>query len=44
MSCVCCGSTTMKEQPERTAWGYRRFRGRDCGEQFNGICQRWRQT
>src|SRR3712207_8537359 len=35
MDCVCCGSTAVTERPERTARGYRRFRCRDCGRQFN---------
>ncbi|HTE18747.1 MAG TPA: IS6 family transposase [Armatimonadota bacterium] len=32
MECVCCGSAAVTE---RTAQGYRRFRCRDCGRQFN---------
>ena len=35
MDCVCCGSAAVTERPERTAQGYRRFRCRDCGKQFN---------
>jgi transposase-like protein len=35
MDCVCCGSAAVTERPERTARGYRRFRCRDCGKQFN---------
>ncbi len=35
MGCVCCGSAAVAERPERTARGYRRFRCRDCGKQFN---------
>ena len=35
MDCVCCGSAALAERPERTARGYRRFRCRDCGKQFN---------
>ena len=35
MDCVCCGSTAATERPECTAQGYRRFRCRDCGKQFN---------
>ncbi len=35
MDCVCCGSEAVTERPERTAQGYRRFRCRDCGRQFN---------
>jgi hypothetical protein len=32
---VCCGSAAVTERPERTARGYRRFRCRACGKQFN---------
>ena len=35
MKCVACGGATISERPERTAQGYRRFRCRDCGKQFN---------
>ncbi len=35
MNCVCCGSSAESERPEVTARGYRRFRRRDCGRQFN---------
>src|ERR687893_290834 len=35
MECVCCGSAAVTERLERTARGYRRFRCRDCGRQFN---------
>jgi putative transposase len=35
MKCVACGGTAISERPERTAQGYRRFRCRDCGKQFN---------
>jgi transposase-like protein len=35
MGCVACGSAAVTERPERTARGYRRFRCRDCGKQFN---------
>src|SRR4051812_19815582 len=35
MDCVACGSTAVTERPERTAQGYRRFRCRDCGRQYN---------
>ena len=35
MDCVCCGSAAVAERPECTAQGYRRFRCRDCGKQFN---------
>src|SRR3954471_9322393 len=35
MDCVACGSAAVTERPERTAQGYRRFRCRICGKQFN---------
>jgi putative transposase len=35
MNCICCGSTKVTERSELTAQGYRRFRCRDCGRQFN---------
>jgi putative transposase len=35
MRCVECGSDAITERPERTAQGYRRFRCRGCGKQFN---------
>jgi len=35
MDCVTCGSAAVTERPERTAQGYRRFRCRDCGKQYN---------
>jgi putative transposase len=35
MPCVVCGSAAISERPERTAQGYRRFRCRACGKQFN---------
>jgi transposase-like protein len=35
MECVGCGSLTVSERPERVAQGYRRFRCRGCGKQFN---------
>ncbi len=35
MNCVCCGSSAVTERPEVTARGYRRFRCRICGRQFN---------
>ena len=35
MDCVGCGSAAVTERPDRTAQGYRRFRCRDCGKQFN---------
>jgi putative transposase len=35
MNCVACGSAGVTERPERTAQGYRRFRCRDCGTQYN---------
>ena len=35
MRCVGCGSAAVSERPERTVQGYRRFRCRICGKQFN---------
>ena len=35
MNCVCCGSAAVTERSEVTAGGYRRFRCRACGRQFN---------
>jgi transposase-like protein len=35
MRCIGCGSQAITERPERTAQGYRRFRCRACGTQFN---------
>ena len=35
MDCVRCGSAAVTERPERTTRGYRRFRCRCCGTQFN---------
>jgi transposase-like protein len=35
MDCVACGSADVTVRLERTAQGYRRFRCRDCGKQFN---------
>ena len=35
MNCVCCGSMAVTERREVTARGYRRFRCRTCGRQFN---------
>ena len=35
MRCIGCGSTAVSERTERTAQGYRRFRCRACGKQFN---------
>ena len=35
MDCIVCGSTAVSERPERTTRGYRRFRCRTCGKQFN---------
>src|SRR4051794_36232557 len=35
MRCIGCGSAAVSERTERTAQGYRRFRCRDCGKQFN---------
>ena len=35
MECMCCGSAAVTERRDRIAQGYRRFRCRDCGRQFN---------
>src|SRR5215216_1344299 len=35
MRCIACKSEAVTERPERTAQGYRRFRCRACGKQFN---------
>jgi len=35
MKCTGCGSDAVTERPERTAQGYKRFRCRTCGKQFN---------
>ena len=35
MRCVACDTAEVSERPERTARGYRRFRCRVCGKQFN---------
>jgi putative transposase len=35
MRCPKCRSTAVKERPERTAQGYRRFRCLECTKQFN---------
>ena len=35
MNCVYCGSKAVTERREVTARGYRRFRCRNCGRQFN---------
>ena len=35
MRCIECGSAAVSERTERTAQGYRRFRCRRCGKQFN---------
>jgi putative transposase len=35
MRCVACGSSAVSERPECTIQGYRRFRCRACGKQFN---------
>jgi putative transposase len=35
MQCTGCGSTAVSERNERTTQGYRRFRCRACGKQFN---------
>ena len=35
MDCVGCSSGAVTERPDLTAQGYRRFRCRDCDQQFN---------
>ena len=35
MRCIGCGSEAVGERRERTAQGYRRFRCRACGKQWN---------
>src|ERR1700730_11132860 len=35
MRCIACGAEEILERHERTARGYRRFRCRECGKQFN---------
>src|SRR5258708_2272076 len=35
MDCIGCCSAAVSERSERTAQGYRRFRCRACGKQFN---------
>src|SRR5262249_47536414 len=35
MTCPYCRSAQTKERPERTELGYRRFRCRNCGREFN---------
>ena len=35
MRCTACDAVEVTERPERTARGYRRFRCRACGKQFN---------
>jgi putative transposase len=35
MRCAGCSSAAVTERAERTAQGYRRFRCRQCGKQFN---------
>src|SRR4051794_5600223 len=35
MRCIGCGSAAVTERRERTAQGYRRFRCRACGKQWN---------
>ena len=35
MRCPRCGSSSITTRPERTAQGYRRYRCRGCGKQFN---------
>ena len=32
---MACGPAAVTERPERTARGYRRFRCRGCGKQYN---------
>src|ERR1700730_11789240 len=35
MRCIACDAAVVSERPELTARGYRRFRCRACGKQFN---------
>jgi transposase-like protein len=35
MQCIGCGSTAVSERNGRTTQGYRRFRRRACGKQFD---------
>jgi putative transposase len=35
MRCIACDAAVVSEQPERTAQGYRCYRCRACGKQFN---------
>src|ERR1700676_1721409 len=35
MRCIACDAAEVSERPERTGQGYRRFRCRACGKQFN---------
>ena len=35
MQCIACDGTAVTERPELTVHGYRRFRCRACGKQFN---------
>jgi transposase-like protein len=35
MRCIECDAAEVSERPERTTQGYRRFRCRACGKQFN---------
>ena len=35
MGCVACGSAKITERPESIVQGYRRFRCRTCGKQYN---------
>jgi hypothetical protein len=35
VDCIRCGAKGVTERPDRTAHGYRRFRCRTCGKQFN---------
>ena len=43
MRCIACDAAEVLERPELTARGYRRFRCRACGRQFNGFRQNSRQ-
>jgi putative transposase len=36
VGCVGCGSAAVSERSDLTGVGYRRFRCRTCGKQFNG--------
>jgi len=46
MQCIECGSEAVTERPEHTVQGYKRFRCRECGKQFNertGTVLNWAQ-